>query len=496
MPIRCWWLVGALVACDPTTSETDPTAGTVPDPVDPVDPTDPTDPVVDADNDGHDATVDCDDNDASVFPGATELCNAIDDDCDDAIDEGVTTDFYVDFDEDGYGDRTDTPVAACTAPTGRVADASDCDDGDDAISPDAIELCNDVDDDCNDMVDDGLMVDFYPDTDDDGFGDAATTPVSACAAPADHVANGMDCDDTTDAVFPGATEVCNGIDDDCVDGVDDGLVFEDWYPDTDGDGYGNAQAAPINACSGPVDHVANGADCDDTTDTISPAKVEVCNGIDDDCAGGVDDGIGTPRTNFAVGATATATNTFPGYQVQSIVDGVRTTELDPNQSWVNNNGERGTAEVEIDFGGDVSFGRIDVYSTELMETRGFTIEYWDGAAWTPLAVESGLTAVRTVVTFPEITTSRIRFVNIEGSNAQSGYARLNEIEVYANQAPATTISATTTFPGYSTAEVVDGSRGTALGEGWTNADGSGYPQTLEFDFAECRSFDVFVLTTT
>ncbi|MCB9668783.1 MAG: putative metal-binding motif-containing protein [Alphaproteobacteria bacterium] len=103
--------------------------------------------------------------------------------------------------------------------------------------------------------------------------------------------NGDDCDDLSAAVNPGATEVCNGIDDDCVGGADDGLTFVSYYLDSDNDTYGDA-ANPVSTCDGaPTGYVADSTDCDDAVTAVNPGATETCNGIDDDCLNGADDGL-------------------------------------------------------------------------------------------------------------------------------------------------------------------------------------------------------------
>ncbi len=97
---------------------------------------------------------DCDDASASVKPGGAEACNGKDDDCDGQIDEGVKATFYRDADGDGHGAAA-TSTAACSAPAGWVAAATDCDDGNAAVSPSAVEACNHVDDNCSGAVDEG-----------------------------------------------------------------------------------------------------------------------------------------------------------------------------------------------------------------------------------------------------------------------------------------------------------------------------------------------------
>jgi len=129
-------------------------------------------------------------------------------------------------------------VAACEAPSGTVADATDCDDTDPSVNPGATEVCNEVDDDCDGGADDadpdgvpGDAATWYADADGDGYGDAATTAVS-CQEPTDHVVDATDCDDGDSDIFPGAEERCDGLDDDC-DGLDDTLGY---WPFDEGSG--------------------------------------------------------------------------------------------------------------------------------------------------------------------------------------------------------------------------------------------------------------------
>lgn len=148
----------------------------------------------DVDNDGYDFDSDCNDNDASINPGAQEECDGVDQDCDNEIDEGVQETFYADGDGDGYG-RTDTTVTGCEPPRGYVGSDDDCDDNDATVYPDALELCDDIDNDCDGSADeDTTETEYFADTDGDGYGDPQNT-ISACGAPAGYVDNAMDCDD-------------------------------------------------------------------------------------------------------------------------------------------------------------------------------------------------------------------------------------------------------------------------------------------------------------
>lgn len=180
---------------------------------------------------------DCDDLDGAISPGAEEICNEIDDNCDDAIDADDDdlvdgTLWYLDSDDDGYGVSTG-PVNACTQPSGYSSEPGDCDDASDAISPDATEVCNDADDDCDSLVDgqdpsvSGATV-WYLDADRDGFG-AAGAYQSACSRPTGYVDDSSDCDDGAASVNPDATEIGgNGIDEDC-DGSDWGRFIDEQF---------------------------------------------------------------------------------------------------------------------------------------------------------------------------------------------------------------------------------------------------------------------------
>jgi hypothetical protein len=239
---------------------------------------------------------DCDDADPDVFPGAEEVCNGVDDDCDGTPDDGLETrTFWADADADGYGDVA-APVDACAQPSGYVNNASDCDDADSAVNPLATELCNGADEDCDGEIDepeDVAYLPYYTDVDGDGYGDPATE-LLACEPPKGLVDNGLDCDDADPAIQPGATEICNGIDDDCDAMVDDADPDVDastapfWYTDSDRDGHG-APATAVQLCSDPGDGwELLGDDCDDGNPDINPDADELCNSRDDDCDGVVD----------------------------------------------------------------------------------------------------------------------------------------------------------------------------------------------------------------
>ncbi len=100
---------------------------------------------------------DCNDALAAFVPGAEELCDGEDNDCDGATDEDVTTvAWFIDADDDGFGDRDAEPVMDCAQPDGYVRDAQDCDDGANSFNPDADELCDGEDNDCDGVMDENV----------------------------------------------------------------------------------------------------------------------------------------------------------------------------------------------------------------------------------------------------------------------------------------------------------------------------------------------------
>ncbi len=148
----------------------------------------------DADGDGYDdinaGGDDCDDTDAAVNPGAAEVCDGVDNNCDGTIDESTATDastWYTDADSDGYGDAASSSVA-CDAPSGAVADSTDCDDTNAAVNPGAAEVCDSIDNDCDGTADNNATdaTTWYADSDGDTYGDAATTQDS-CDQPSGYL---------------------------------------------------------------------------------------------------------------------------------------------------------------------------------------------------------------------------------------------------------------------------------------------------------------------
>jgi len=160
---------------------------------------------IDFDGDGYPLSVDCDDTNPSIHPGANEVCDGIDNDCDGEIDEGTTTTqtWYRDADRDGYGDPS-MSFTGDIQPQGFVEDATDCDDNDPSIHPGAEEICDGYDNNCNGQIDEGGVCDvdecaLYPGI--CGEGTCEDTPAGYyCACDAGYTWNDITCIDINECL--------------------------------------------------------------------------------------------------------------------------------------------------------------------------------------------------------------------------------------------------------------------------------------------------------
>jgi hypothetical protein len=138
----------------------------------------------------------------------------------------TATTWYQDSDGDGFGNGQVSQLA-CSQPSGYVANPNDCDDNASTTYPGAQEICgNGIDDDCDESIDEGCVVyTWYQDNDGDSFGNPSVmSTTSTPNAPSGYVAQAGDCNDNNAAINPNATEICNGIDDDCDGSTDEGLA--------------------------------------------------------------------------------------------------------------------------------------------------------------------------------------------------------------------------------------------------------------------------------
>ena len=305
---------------------------------------------------GVSSNTDCNDADSAVYPGALENCAnlAIDNDCDGSTADAEAVDslsYYTDGDSDGFGASTATAVKSCSAISGSVTNNSDCDDaaviytdGDadgfgagpmvacngvssntdcddssNAVYPGAPELCatDTVDNDCDlnaTEIDANAAdkVDFYRDQDLDGFSIATSAKFCPGTSNAGYIAtlsSPVDCDDASNAAYPGAAELCAtvGVDNNCDSNLNDVDANAsdkiDFYRDQDLDGFSistTAQFCPGTSNAGYLATLSNPADCDDTSNAVYPGAPELCAdlAIDNDCDGSVLESEATDRSTW------------------------------------------------------------------------------------------------------------------------------------------------------------------------------------------------------
>ncbi|MDP2317413.1 MAG: MopE-related protein [Pseudomonadota bacterium] len=225
---------------------------------------------------------------------------------------------------------------------------------------------------------DTLPPTWYADLDGDGYG-RATAARAACEAPDAYVDNADDCDDAHGAVFPGATERCNGLDDDCDglgDDTDPDLSRAEWYQDADADGYGETTLT-ATTCAAPIGFVATPGDCADDDPVVYPGADDACGGGDDDCDGADDactragevslDSADATLVGEAAGdgaGTVLALGDVDGDGIADVAVGAPRAEDDAGAAWVVRGpllGERRLHDADLRIAGtrpDAPIGRV------------------------------------------------------------------------------------------------------------------------------------------
>ena len=201
-------------------------------------------------------------------PDTTEVCNGIDDDKDGQIDEDVKRTFYEDADGDGHGNPLKS-MLACDAPTGYLSDTTDCDDSNADVRPGAAdESCDGVDEDCDGSADDEYKVD-----------DSCFLPgVCASGNVASSCTGGQEKKCETGTPSSEKDESCDGVDEDCDGSADDEYKVDDscFLPGV------CATGNVASSCTGGQEKKCE-------TGTPSSEKDESCDGVDEDCDGSADD---------------------------------------------------------------------------------------------------------------------------------------------------------------------------------------------------------------
>ena len=202
-------------------------------------------------------SLDCDDSNKNVYPLASERPDGLDNDCDGRIDEGFTeARFFIDRDGDGFG-NPEVSILGFEKPAGYVANKLDCNDSRSRDNPEAEEVADNRDNDCDGKVDEGGNR-YFADVDRDGYG-AEDDFVESLEPVTGRVRNSRDCDDNNDDIHPGAIEEFDSADNDCDGVIDEGFTPEEYFRDTDGDGFGDDSDWVVEVVA-PDGYVANGTD--------------------------------------------------------------------------------------------------------------------------------------------------------------------------------------------------------------------------------------------
>ncbi|MBI2668708.1 putative metal-binding motif-containing protein [Candidatus Woesearchaeota archaeon] len=275
---------------------------------------------------------DCNDSNDKIHPFAKETCNGIDDNCNGNADEGfLRFPWHKDNDGDGFGNSGGLEKLFCNEPTkGYVKNKDDCNDNNSYLNPVALELCNGIDDNCDNNVDetceciDGTTQKCgLTDGGECGYGvqkcvegtwgecKGAINPVEEECDGLDNNCNGLTDEnltqDCSNQCGPGdktcvngsyvnctapkpKEEICNGEDDNCNGAIDEGLVFTTGYKDADSDGFGSS-TFKVDCKELEEGYAPKSGDCNDNDKYINPGAVEVCDGLDNNCNSSVDEGL-------------------------------------------------------------------------------------------------------------------------------------------------------------------------------------------------------------
>lgn len=245
---------------------------------------------------------DCDDADAGRHPGAVEVCDTVDQDCDGVVDDGLPLQSWgPDGDGDGHAAFDTPPATGCAPPLGTSTALDDCDDAEPTVHPGAPEACDGVDQDCDGEDDEGLTVPLHADADNDGFG-AGPVVATGCPGPG-FSADATDCVDWDARANPADADGdgFSGCEEDC----DDGDAALHPLVDDDGDGFTPCTVLAWPDCDDADASIVPGTDldgdgspgcgdgrvpdCDDFDPAVHPFEPDRCDGRDEDCDGFADD---------------------------------------------------------------------------------------------------------------------------------------------------------------------------------------------------------------